>query len=145
MIFFTWGGLTYNSWLFELRQGSRHFQSSRPSTFCTLWLESFPTQNNNRKKKKNPKCETVYASHSANKLRLTITSIFCCGSWNPWTVSWRSTERGHTKKENKISTLDYDQLQIKVKSTSQVLHILAADMKISRRSRRLFGRKSDSF
>lgn len=24
--------------------------------------------------------------------RLTITSIFCCGSWNPWTVNLRSTE-----------------------------------------------------
>lgn len=26
--------------------------------------------------------------------RLTITSTFCCGSWNPKTVNLRSTERG---------------------------------------------------
>lgn len=28
---------------------------------------------------------------------LTITSIFCWGSWNPWTVNLRSTKRGRQK------------------------------------------------
>lgn len=62
----------------------RNFQSSWPFTFYTLGHELFSTQHQQK-----------VADSIAVKAewRLTITSIFCCGSWNPWTVNLRSTER----------------------------------------------------
>lgn len=76
--------------LFELRQGFRHFEFIGSRTLAGV----------SQRQRNYLSLPNVFW----NNLNLTITSAFCCGSWNPWTVSLRSTEEGGGReREEKLA------------------------------------------